>query len=344
MRLTAQRILAEHLRDDRIKDQRSADPPSPRFWPGIRLDLAGATLIDFNLYRVVMADANFDRGDLHRHRAVLRGDLHRRRCSSAGRPSPATPRSAGRPSAARRLQPRRPSPATPGSARRPSATTPTSTRRPSAATPRSTGRPSTASPSSSRATFTGDAMFAQGDLQRRRLVHRGDLYRPRPVRRSDLHRRCRLPRGDLRRRHRLREASIRRRRGQVAVQAKHASCHPAPSMSGRRDGTSDQTAKADTWSSARSTTLSARTATVALDLPRRGGRRDQRRPGGLQVTVGIRRGGDSQRTRREHKFMVGNELSLTPTPPAPGSQASCYTSCCQLASMSSGAVSVNDRL
>ena len=49
VRLTAQRILAEHLRDDRPKDQRSTDPPSPRFWPGIRLDLAGATLIDFNL-------------------------------------------------------------------------------------------------------------------------------------------------------------------------------------------------------------------------------------------------------------------------------------------------------
>ena len=59
VRLTAQRILAEHLRDDRTKDQRPTDPPSPRFWPGIRLDLAGATLIDFNLEHGVTADANF---------------------------------------------------------------------------------------------------------------------------------------------------------------------------------------------------------------------------------------------------------------------------------------------
>jgi len=59
VRLTAQRILAEHLRDDRAEDQRSTDPPSPRFWPGIRLDLANATLIDFNLANGVMADANF---------------------------------------------------------------------------------------------------------------------------------------------------------------------------------------------------------------------------------------------------------------------------------------------
>jgi hypothetical protein len=49
VRLTAQRILAEHLRDDRAEDKRSTDPPSPRLWPDIRLDLVGATLIDFNL-------------------------------------------------------------------------------------------------------------------------------------------------------------------------------------------------------------------------------------------------------------------------------------------------------
>jgi hypothetical protein len=59
VRLTAQRILAEHLRDDRAEDKRSTGPPSPRFWPGIRLDLANATLIDFNLANGVMADANF---------------------------------------------------------------------------------------------------------------------------------------------------------------------------------------------------------------------------------------------------------------------------------------------
>src|SRR5208282_640951 len=66
-RLIAQRILAEHLRDDRAEDRRSTDPPSPRFWPGIRLDLVGATLIDFNLVNGVMADANF-------HEAAFNGD------------------------------------------------------------------------------------------------------------------------------------------------------------------------------------------------------------------------------------------------------------------------------
>ena len=60
VRLTAQRILAEHLRDDRAKDQRSTEPASPRFWPDIRLDLAGATLIDFNLENCAMVDANFE--------------------------------------------------------------------------------------------------------------------------------------------------------------------------------------------------------------------------------------------------------------------------------------------
>jgi hypothetical protein len=59
VRLTAQRILAEHLRDDRAKDRRSSDSPNPRFWPNIRLDLADATLIDFGLEDGVMADADF---------------------------------------------------------------------------------------------------------------------------------------------------------------------------------------------------------------------------------------------------------------------------------------------
>jgi uncharacterized protein YjbI with pentapeptide repeats len=59
VRLTAQRILAEHLRDDRAKAQRPTEPPSPRFWPDIRLDLAGATLIEFYLTKAVIAEANF---------------------------------------------------------------------------------------------------------------------------------------------------------------------------------------------------------------------------------------------------------------------------------------------
>jgi uncharacterized protein YjbI with pentapeptide repeats len=59
VRFTAQRILAEHLRNDRVKDQHCTDPPSPRVWDDIRLHLAGATLIDFSLGDGVMADADF---------------------------------------------------------------------------------------------------------------------------------------------------------------------------------------------------------------------------------------------------------------------------------------------
>ena len=78
VRLTAQRILAEHLRDDRAKDHQSTDPPSSRFWKNIRLDLTGATLIDFNLVNGVMADANFRRaafaGDASFSGAAFTGD------------------------------------------------------------------------------------------------------------------------------------------------------------------------------------------------------------------------------------------------------------------------------
>jgi hypothetical protein len=78
VRLTAQRILAQHLRDDRAKDHQSTDPPSSRFWNNIRLDLTGATLIDFNLVNGVMADANFRRaaftGDASFSGAAFSGD------------------------------------------------------------------------------------------------------------------------------------------------------------------------------------------------------------------------------------------------------------------------------
>ena len=78
VRLTAQRILAEHLRDDRAEDKRSTDPPNQRLWPGIRLDLAGATLIDFDLENGVMADASFDgatfTGDARFRGATFTGD------------------------------------------------------------------------------------------------------------------------------------------------------------------------------------------------------------------------------------------------------------------------------
>ena len=61
VRLTAQHILSKHLRDDRTKEQRSTRPPSPDLWPGISLDLIGATLIDFNLKNGAVADADFSR-------------------------------------------------------------------------------------------------------------------------------------------------------------------------------------------------------------------------------------------------------------------------------------------
>ena len=66
VRLTAQRILAEHLRDDRADDKRSTEPPSPRFWPEIHLDLTGATLIDFDLVGAVLADARFSLATFNR--------------------------------------------------------------------------------------------------------------------------------------------------------------------------------------------------------------------------------------------------------------------------------------
>jgi uncharacterized protein YjbI with pentapeptide repeats len=78
VRLTAQRILTEHLGYDRADDLQSADPPNSRFWNDIRLNLTGATLIDFNLANGVIGDANFHRaafcGDADFHRAAFRGD------------------------------------------------------------------------------------------------------------------------------------------------------------------------------------------------------------------------------------------------------------------------------
>jgi uncharacterized protein YjbI with pentapeptide repeats len=59
VRLTAQRILGEHLRDDRSKDKHSADSPNSRFWPNISLDLVGATLIDFSFENCEIANADF---------------------------------------------------------------------------------------------------------------------------------------------------------------------------------------------------------------------------------------------------------------------------------------------
>jgi hypothetical protein len=64
VRQTAQRILARHLR--RPADTSGLDaqrrPPSPEetFWPGIRLDLTGAALVELNLEEVSVIAATFN--------------------------------------------------------------------------------------------------------------------------------------------------------------------------------------------------------------------------------------------------------------------------------------------
>jgi hypothetical protein len=60
VRLTAQRLLAEHLRLTRLPAMLSTSRGS-RLWPNMRLDLTGATLMDFDFDHIVAADARFDR-------------------------------------------------------------------------------------------------------------------------------------------------------------------------------------------------------------------------------------------------------------------------------------------
>ncbi|MGV9327211.1 pentapeptide repeat-containing protein [Streptosporangium sandarakinum] len=61
VRLAAQRILAAHLRDEHPADQRSTLPAAPAFWEGMRLDLTGATLIDFDLTGGHVTEALFNK-------------------------------------------------------------------------------------------------------------------------------------------------------------------------------------------------------------------------------------------------------------------------------------------
>jgi uncharacterized protein YjbI with pentapeptide repeats len=56
VRLTAQRLLTTHLRRGQ---------PADAFWPDITLDLAGATLLDFNLDRCHLHGATFDGARFH---------------------------------------------------------------------------------------------------------------------------------------------------------------------------------------------------------------------------------------------------------------------------------------
>ncbi|WP_221891486.1 pentapeptide repeat-containing protein [Microbispora sp. KK1-11] len=77
VRLTAQTILAEHLRDARRPDQRASLPSPPRHWPGMRIDLSGATLIDLDLTEAHLSEAQFEgatfSGDTTFHGAVFTG-------------------------------------------------------------------------------------------------------------------------------------------------------------------------------------------------------------------------------------------------------------------------------
>ena len=221
VRLTAQRILAEHLRDDRAKDKRSTDPPSPRFWPGIRLDLAGATLIDFDLQDGVMADANFSgatfSGDawfggatFSGDACVRRGDLQRRRPVRRATFS--------------------------GAAWFGGATFSGD------ATFGEASPPSTTSAPASR----GLDASSEGDLQRRAFeasrawfdgaTFSGDAGSARPSAAAPVRQ------GDLQR-----VSSLSFERSRVLS--------PEPNMSGRRDGASGRTAAADTRLSARTTTV-----------------------------------------------------------------------------------------
>lgn len=59
VRYTAQRILTAHLRPD--LDATTGEPTNPDFWPGRSLDLAGATLIDFDASYCHFDEAAFDR-------------------------------------------------------------------------------------------------------------------------------------------------------------------------------------------------------------------------------------------------------------------------------------------
>ncbi|MBB2914880.1 uncharacterized protein YjbI with pentapeptide repeats [Streptosporangium becharense] len=77
VRLTAQRILAEHLRDDRTLGQ-STTLANSRFWEGMRVDLTGALLIDLDFAGCLTVDAWFEgttfRGRTDFRRTAFKGD------------------------------------------------------------------------------------------------------------------------------------------------------------------------------------------------------------------------------------------------------------------------------
>ncbi|TDD32198.1 pentapeptide repeat-containing protein [Nonomuraea terrae] len=60
VRLTAQGILADHLRDRRPAEERDAAPEDSRFWPGMGIDLTGATLMEIDFEYCHPVAATFD--------------------------------------------------------------------------------------------------------------------------------------------------------------------------------------------------------------------------------------------------------------------------------------------
>jgi hypothetical protein len=59
VRLTAQRLLADHLSWQERRWWQRLIPADPLFWPGIRLDLTGATLLDFRFVCCRVHEADF---------------------------------------------------------------------------------------------------------------------------------------------------------------------------------------------------------------------------------------------------------------------------------------------
>ena len=279
VRLTAQRILAEHLRDDRAKDQRSTDPPSPRFWPGHpprsrrrhphRLQPRGGVVADADFRGATFTgkaffggttftgsaefggaaftgDAWFIDGGLLR-RLVQRGDLQRRR--PVGRRGGLTAAPSLTPGDLRRrlVRLRRPSPAMPRLARRPSPATPVR-----------------------RGDLQRQSPVRRDDIQRRRLVRRGDLQRCRRVQRGDLQR-CAafdegpsaaplVRRGDLHQRRPVHKVTFGRDATRLTFDRSRV-LTPDAEHDWPTGGASGRTAAADTR-------LSARTTLAVLDLAR----------------------------------------------------------------------------
>ncbi|RRS00427.1 pentapeptide repeat-containing protein [Glycomyces terrestris] len=69
VRLTAQRLLTEHLKDPRPIDMRNAAPPdeSPDYWHLKEVNLAGATLIDLDFSHCRLPALKISRARIYRH-------------------------------------------------------------------------------------------------------------------------------------------------------------------------------------------------------------------------------------------------------------------------------------